>query len=197
MIAYLEGKILEKGPDHLVVMAGGIGYEVRVPACTVESAPPVGESAVLYTYLHVRQDAIHLYGFDSARSRDLFVKLTSVSGFGSAKALSVLSIFSPEGFEKVVGDGDAEALTIIPGVGKKSAQRLLLEMKDKVESVCGDVPGLEEGTRQIFEEAVGALVQLGYSRLEAREAVRKYPFDEREASVEEILQCALKDMGKA
>ncbi|MBN1288916.1 MAG: Holliday junction branch migration protein RuvA [Actinobacteria bacterium] len=194
MISYLEGKIIEKGPDHLVVLTGGIGYEVRVPACTVEKAPPVGDKAVLHTYLQVRQDAIQLYGFDSARSRDLFVKLTSVSGFGSAKALSVLSIFSPEGFEKVVSSGDAEALTVIPGVGKKSAQRLVLEMKDKVESVYDDIPGLDEPERVVFVEALEALVQLGYSRPEARTAIGKYPFNEREACVEEILHFVLRRM---
>lgn len=195
MISYLEGKILEKGLDHMVVLVGGVGFEVRVPAGTLEKSPPVGEGASLYTYLLVRQDAIQLYGFDSGRSRDLFIKLTSVSGFGAAKALSVLSIFSPEGFERVIQSGDADALTVIPGVGKKSAQRLLLEMKDKIDLVGGEVAGLEEGERLVFQEAVEALVQLGYSRIEARDTVGKYRFDENEASVENVLQFALRRMG--
>lgn len=194
MISYLEGKILEKGPDHMVILVGGVGYEVRVPAGTLEKSPPVGEKATLYTYLNVRQDAIQLYGFDSVRSRELFIKLTSVSGFGSAKALSVLSIFSPEGFERVIQRGDADALTVIPGVGKKSAQRLLLEMRDKIDLAGGEVSGLEEGERLVFREAVEALVQLGYSRMEAQREVGKYRFDGSEPSVEDVLQFALRQM---
>lgn len=194
MISYLEGTVLEKGPDHLVVLVGGVGFEVRVPAGTLEKSPPVGENIKLFTYLHVRQDILQLYGFDTGRSRELFIKLTSVSGFGSAKALSVLSIFSPEGFEKVIQSGDADTLTVIPGVGKKSAQRLLLEMKDKIDLVGADVPGLEEGERQVFQEAVEALVQLGYSRMEAHGAIGKYRFEGSEASVEDVLQFALRQI---
>lgn len=194
MISYLKGKVLEKGANHIVVMVGGLGLEVRAPAGTIDKAPGVGKEIALHTYLHVREDALQIYGFDSARSRDLFTKLMSVSGFGAAKALSVLSVFSPEGFDGVIKRGDSNALTVIPGVGKKSAERLLLEMRDKVELAPEDI-GVPEERRRPFQEAVAALVQLGYTTLEASEALRNFPADE-ETSVEKMLQYALKALDR-
>ncbi|PKQ28840.1 MAG: Holliday junction branch migration protein RuvA [Candidatus Anoxymicrobium japonicum] len=194
MIAYINGKIIQKNPDRLVVLVGGIGIEVRAPAGTIDQAPGVGGVVALHTYLHVRQDVLQLYGFDSPASRDLFVKLMSVSGFGAQKALSVLSIFPHDRFETVIRMGDADALTIIPGVGKKGAERLLLEMKDKVDPSIEDVTGLPPDGRFAFNEAAMAMAQLGYSRLEAHEALKKYPFKGEEATVEELLQFAMKQM---
>lgn len=196
MIAYLKGKLIEKGSDHLVVLVGGIGLEVRAPAGTIDKAPEAGGDIALFTYLHVREDALQLYGFDSPRARELFNKLMTVSGFGSQKALAVLSVFSPEGFDAVVQRGDANALTIIKGVGKKGAERLLLEMRDKIEPSVAEVAGLPPEGRQPFGEASEALVQLGYTRLEAHEALKKYPFAGREATVEDLLQFALKNMDR-
>jgi Holliday junction DNA helicase RuvA len=143
----------------------------------------------------VREDALQLYGFESRRARDLFIKLMSVSGFGAAKALSVLSIFPPDRFETVVKMGDADTLTMIPGVGRKGAERLLLEMKDKVEPSVEDVTGLPADGRFAFKEAAEALVQLGYSRLEAHDALKEFPFKAgEEPAVEDLLQFALKRM---
>jgi Holliday junction DNA helicase RuvA len=196
MISYIKGKLIEKSAEHLVVLVGGLGLEVRAPAGTIDKAPDLGEDVSLYTYLHVRDDALQLYGFESPRARDLFTKLMTVSGFGSAKALAVLSVFSPEGFDSVVQRGDADALTIIKGVGKKGAERLLLEMRDKIEPSIEDVGGLPPEGRQPFGEAAEALVQLGYTRAEAHEALKKYPFGGKEAPVEDLLQFALKNMNK-
>lgn len=195
MISYLEGRIIEKDVDYLVVLVGGLGLEVRAPAGTIEKAPAVGGEVSLFTYLHVRQDVLQLYGFGSARARELFIKLMSVSGFGAAKALSVLSIFSPDGFGEIIARGDVDALTVIPGVGKKSAQRLLLEMRDKIELAFDDVR-MSGGQRTSLKEAVEALVQLGYSRGEAHDALKKYPADDGEAGVEELLQFALKNINR-
>ena len=197
MIAYIKGRLLERGADHLTLLTGGFGVEVRAPAGTIDKAPASGEEMALYTYLHVRDDALQLYGFDSPRARDLFVKLISVSGFGSQKALAVLSVFSPEGFESVVLRGDADALTIIKGVGKKGAERLILEMKDKIEPSLEEITELPPEGRQPFGEAVEARVQLGYSRVEAHEAMKRYPFEGKEASVEELLQFTLKNLDRS
>lgn len=197
MISYLKGKLIEKTAEHVVVLVGGIGFEVRAPAGTIDKAPEEGGDIALFTHLHVREDALQLYGFDSPRARDLFTKLMSVSGFGSQKALAVLSVFSPEGFDAVVQRGDADALTIIKGVGKKGAERLLLEMKDKIEPCAEDVSGLPPEGLGPFQEAAEALTQLGYTRLEAHEALKKYPFSGKEAAVEELLQFALKNMNRS
>lgn len=196
MISYLSGKVIEKTAEHLVVLVGGLGLEVRAPAGTIDRAPEVGRDCSLYTYLYVREDALQLYGFDSPKARDLFSSLMTVSGFGSQKALAVLSVFSPEGFDSVIQRGDAEALTIIKGVGRKGAERLLLEMKDKVEPSF-EAAGVPEGGLQPLQEAAEALAQLGYSRMEAHAALEKFPFDGREPAVEELLQFALKNINKS
>ncbi len=192
MISYLTGKVLERKPDGLVVLIGGLGLDVHAPAGTIDKAPEAGEAISLYTYLHVRQDVLQLYGFDSSEARDLFVKLMSVTSVGPRLALSVLSIFSPAGFIKVVNEGDADALTIIPGVGKKSSQRLILEMREKVGMLPDEGISLTPERRRPFEEAMEALMQLGYSRQEAYQALKKYPFEEEEPRVEDMLQFALK-----
>ncbi len=121
----------------------------------------------------------------------------SVSGFGSAKALAVLSVFPPERFEKFIQLGDADALTVIPGVGKKSAERLLLEMRDKIGVVPEEeIAAMPEGSRLAFQEALEALVQLGYTRIEAHDALKRFPAAEGESGVEEMLQFALKNMDR-
>lgn len=194
MISLLRGKVIEKSANQLVVMVGGVGFTVLAPAGTIDKAPGPGEEITLHTYMLVRQDVIQLYGFDSARSRDLFVKLTGVSGLGPAKALSVLSVFSPRGFEEVVHREDADALTMIPGIGKKGAQRLVLEMKDKIEAPPEEMTAFPADRRQALGEAAEALVALGYSRAEAFDALKRYPVEEAGAGVEQILQFALKNM---
>lgn len=193
MIAFLRGTVMEKDPDRLIVLVGGFGLEVRAPAGTIDRARQ-GEEVELHTCLQLSQDALRLYGFDSPRSRDLFGKLQSVSGFGAQKAISVLSIFPPDRFAEVVRMGDAAALTIIPGVGKKGAERLLLEMKDKFEPMDAETAGVPEEGAFAFREAAEALVQLGYTRLEAHDALKRFSFDGAEPTVEELLQFALKQM---
>jgi Holliday junction DNA helicase RuvA len=192
VISYLTGRVLAKKPDGLVVLVGGLGLEVHVPAGTIDKAPEAGEEISLHTYLHVRQDILQLYGFDSAEARDLFIELMSVTNVGPRLALSVLSVFSPAGFVKVVSESDADALTIIPGVGKKSSQRLILEMREKVGKPLEEVITLVPERRRPFEEAMEALMQLGYSRQEAHQALKKYPFEEGKPRVEDMLQFALK-----
>lgn len=196
MISYLTGKVLEKKPDGLVVLVGGLGLEVHAPAGTIDKAPEAGEEISLNTYLHVRQDVLQLYGFDSAKARDLFIELMSVTNVGPRLALSVLSVFSPAGFIKVVSEGDADALTIIPGVGKKSSQRLILEMREKVGKQLEEVMTLTPERRRPLEEAMEALMHLGYSRQEAFQALKKYPFEEEKPQVEDMLQFALKSAGR-
>lgn len=196
MISYVKGRLIEKTANHLVVLVGGLGLEVRAPAGTIDKAPEVGNEITLYTCLHVRQDVMRLYGFESPGARELFMQLTSVSGFGSAKALSVLSVFSPDGFVQVVRDGDAEALTVIPGIGRKSAERLLLEMKDKVGPLLEEAPAVAPAMRRSMDEAAAVLEELGYSRREAFKALNRYPIGEGEPGVEEILKFVLRSKAR-
>lgn len=191
MISYIKGTVASKGPESVVVEVGGVGVEVRAPSGTIDRSPGEGGRVMFHTYLHVRDDALILYGFDSTMARDLFLKLRGISGFGAQKALAVLSVYSAEDFETIVYRQDVDSLTRIPGIGKKSAERLLLEMKDKVGPATDVAPaGVAAGP---FFEAMEALVQLGLTRPEANVALSGY---EGDGSVEHMLQYALKRMGQ-
>jgi len=196
VISYLTGKVLDKKPDGLVVLVGGLGLEVHAPVGTIDKAPGAGEDISLFTYLHVREDVLQLYGFDSAEARDLFMKLMSVKSVGPRLALAVLSVFSPARFVKVVNEGDADELTRIPGVGKKSSQRLIIEMREKVGELPEEVISLSPERRLPLEEAMEALMQLGYSRQEAYSALKDYPFEEGVPTAEEMLQFALRSANR-
>lgn len=199
MISYIEGKIIEKEPDRLVVLVGGVGFELRAPAGTIDKAPGPGSRISLYTYLHVREDILQLYGFDSRRARDLFVNLLGLSGFGAAKALAVLSCFSPRDFEAAIMSGDADILAErITGVGKKSAERLILELKDRFEPSESDFAGIPADGKSVFREAVEALVTLDFTVSEANEMLKKYEFKPgTEPGLEELLQFALQQRGRS
>lgn len=197
MISSIEGKIIKKGINNLVISVGGFGVEVKVPLKTLESSPPVGSKVFLHTYLHLREDAMNLYGFESEDERELFITLLSVSGFGAAKALAVLSVYSCESFEEIVRNQDIDSLTRIPGLGKKGAQRLVLEMRDKVGLPVDLAASLDSPAKLAFEEAYEALVQLGYSASEARRALQDLKTQPGIESLgaADLIQSALKNIG--
>lgn len=192
MISYIKGTVASKSAEFVVVDVGGVGVEVRAPAGTIDRSPSEGSPVMFHTYLHVRDDAMILYGFDSTVSRDLFLKLLGISGFGAAKALAVLSVFSADDFETIVYRQDADSLTTIPGIGRKGAEKLLFEMKDKVGPAAEAIAPAGIAL-SAFQEAMEALVQLGLSRPEANAALKDY---EGEGTVEHMLQFALKRTGK-
>lgn len=198
MISCIAGTLLEKDTNRIVIKVSGFGIEVQVPDGTLGSMPAAGSEVLLHTFLQVREDSLQLFGFETRRARDLFSQLLCVSGFGAQKALAVLSAFSPERFETVIHSGDADALTIVKGVGKKGAQRLLLEMKDKVGEITSEhlaqVPYEDRGP---YDEAMEALVQLGYSRAEAYTALGELDLNETGLTTEQLLQEALRRMNKA
>lgn len=199
MISFLKGELVEKDPDRLVVLVGGVGFEVRAPAGTVDRAPDVGSRVSLYTHMHVREDCMQLYGFETRGARDLFVDLMGLSGFGAAKALAVLSCFSPKDFKAAIMTGDADVLAgRIPGVGKKSAERLILELKDKFEPSEADFAGVPSEGKTVFREAVEALVTLDFTVYEANEMLKKFEFKTgAEPTLEELLQFALQQRGRS
>ena len=188
MIGRLRGDLAEKTAESVLIDVNGVGYDVAVTPSTVASLPAVGQPAVLHTHLHVREDILALYGFATGDERDLFRILIGLSGVGPKLALAVLSTLSPNDLRHVVLSEDAAALTAVPGIGQRSAQKLLLELKPKL-----DVPDspLQAGTA--VAEVREALESLGYQSAEIRDVLRDVPVD---GSVEESLRHALQELGK-
>jgi Holliday junction DNA helicase RuvA len=169
MIGLIHGRIASKSPPQLLVEAAGVGYEIEAPMSTFFLLPPVGEDVRLLTHLVVREDAHLLYGFATEEERRLFRNLLKVSGVGPKIALALLSGISVEGFAHCVRNDDVAALTRVPGIGRKTAERLLVEMKDRLDGAIATTAGaavLPAGT-SAQSEAFGALVALGYKPAEA------------------------------
>ena len=196
MIAYLEGKLIEKNPTHLILEVNGVGYSVNIPVSSYASVGEVGQTVKVLTYQYVREDELKLYGFSSHQERDLFELLISVNGVGPRVALGILSSISVEDFQRSVLAEDLDVLTHISGVGKKTAQRLIVELKEKLGKVdLGIEKAVEvkEGIGIPAEEAVLALVYLGYNKLDARKAVQKANSESEESlPIEELIKRALK-----
>ena len=171
MIGSLTGTIAAKHPPRLLLEVGGVGYELEAPMSTFYSLPAVGETVRLHTHLVVREDAHQLFGFASEAERSLFRSLLKVTGVGAKVALAILSGISVEGFSRCVLDNDVGALTRVPGIGKKTAERLVVEMRDRVGSgaavAAGEVPLAPGATQTPRDEAFSALVALGYKPAEA------------------------------
>lgn len=187
MIGRLEGMLRERQPPRLLVDVGGVGYELEAPMTTFYSLPPVGESVVLHTHLAVRDEAPCLYGFARRVERDTFRRLLRVSGVGGKVALALLSGLDADGLARCVHAGDAAGLARIPGIGKKTAERLLFELRDRL-------PGAGAGAVDVPEEplaeAVAALAALGFSANEAQRRVSAV--DAAGLDSEAIVRAALK-----
>lgn len=189
MIAHLKGQILARGQDSVIVDVSGVGFRVRIPSSTLEMLGMEGSSAELFTHLHVREDDLALYGFATEDELALFELLLGVSGIGPKAALGVLSSATPNTVRAAIAQGNLDVLTGIPGIGKKMAQRLVLELKSKIdltEAELGEVSPLDQ-------EVVAALVNLGYSAAEAQRAARAVPPSEK--VVEDRIRAALRYLG--
>ena len=179
MIAYVNGRIDDISEDNVVMDVGGIGYNVKISVSTAEKLPEVGKSIKLYTYTSVREDAIQLFGFLSRDELDIFRKCISVSGIGPKGALAILSVLDADSLRFAIMSGDAKAISKAPGIGTKTAERLILELKGKVQMKDTRIgqeiadaeaeDGISGNTQK--REAVEALVSLGYGRTEAVKAV--------------------------
>jgi len=189
VIALLDGRIAEKAGDRVVLSVAGVGYEVKVPSQVLARLPPPGRQARLYTRLLVRDEAMVLYGFSSPDERELFDHLITVTGVGPKVALAVLSVLSPDVLRRAVASGDVAALTLVPGVGKKVAGRILLDLKDRI-----GVGGEAVATGPLAEVRE-ALLSLGLSPTEAREALVVLAPD-GDRPVEELLREALRSVGR-
>ena len=189
MISFLEGEVVEKGATRVVLAVGGVGYDVSVPTSVVSRLPAVGKAARVHTRMVVRDDSMTLYGFSTTGERELFDLLTGVTGVGPKVGLSFLSALSADSLRRAVIAGDADALTVVPGVGKKVAQRVVVDLRDRL----GGEAGLPAQGGPIVDVRE-ALVSLGLTHQEAAEATRHVEDDGRE--VEELLREALQKAGR-
>jgi Holliday junction DNA helicase RuvA len=187
VIAFLEGTVVEKTVGRAVLSVGGVGYDVHVPASTLAKLPAVGKAASVHTRMVVRDDGITLFGFASADERELFDLFVTVTGVGPKVALSFLSVLSAAALRRAVTAGDVAALTIVPGVGKKVAQRVVLDLKDKLGGHVVIVDGPLADVRE-------ALLSLGLSSQEASEAMAGLADGDR--AVEDLLRDALQHVGR-
>ena len=191
MISFLEGEVVEKSAGRTVLAVQGTGYEVLVPTSVLASLPPIGRQARVYTRLVVRDDALVLYGFSSTVERDSFDALTGVSGVGPKVALAFLSALEPQALRRAVASGDVAALTVVPGVGKKVAQRVVIDLR---ESFGGD-GAIEETATGPIADVREALRSLGLTPQEASTAIAGLEADGRE--VEDLLRDALQRVGRS
>ncbi len=192
MIGQLSGRILSKQPPRLVLDVHGVGYEIDAPMTTFYDLPAVGAEVTLFTHLAVREDAHTLYGFAKLTDRDLFRSLLRVNGVGAKLALTILSGMDTQTFVGCVLEANSDALVRLPGVGKKTAERLIIELRDRLEAFTHVAPGtggVASSAANPVEDAVSALVGLGYKPNEASRMVRV--IDAKDLSSEEIIRQAL------
>jgi Holliday junction DNA helicase RuvA len=200
MIGQVRGIILEKQPPLLLVDVHGIGYEIDAPMSTFYQLPDIGQEVTLFTHFVVREDAQHLYGFYTRDERLLFRTLLKVNGVGPRLALTILSSTAPEEFVRCVLNNDTASLVRLPGIGKKTAERLVIEMRDKLSDWYQGAPvegaslvkQENQGRHQILQDAIAALITLGYKQQEASRTVTK--IDDGAAGSEELIRRALREM---
>ena len=191
MIGRLSGLLLDKNPAQLIVDCNGVGYEVSVPMSTFYHLPSTGERVTLLTHMVVREDAQLLYGFGTAQERELFRELIKISGIGARTGLAILSGMSVNDLAQAVTLQDVGRLTKIPGIGKKTAERLLLELKGKLGAYIG---AAANGDNESSNDILSALLALGYSEKEALLAIKQVPAG---SSVSDGIRQALKALSKA
>lgn len=191
MIAHLRGKLMQKDPAHVVVDVNGVGYEVFIPLTTFTALPDTGSEVFIDIHTHVREDIIALYGFSTRRERTIFEKLMTISGIGPKLAVTILSGGSVEELVSAIKRSDLARLTAIPGVGKKTAERIVLELKDKLRDFAEAVqkPGVET-------DVMSALENLGYSRALVESALRRAANGDRDPAFDVLFKRALQILTK-
>ncbi len=188
MIASLRGKLISKKPDSLIIDVAGVGYNVQVPLTLLSSLPEENREVFLYIHTHVREDAIQLYGFQTDADKRIFTTLLGISGIGPKVALNILSTIPPDNFYNAINSEDVDILCKAPGLGKKTAHRLILELR-------GKLPSLKEKKDTVYDDTLSALVNLGYKKNIAQEALEK-AYDSGHKDIESLLKEALKYLTK-
>lgn len=196
MIALVRGSLVYKSIDHVIIDVGGVGYRLFIPLSTFYALPENGEAS-LYTHTHVREDALLLYGFLTPEEKDLFVALIGISGIGPKLAINILSHIPVTDLKNAIAAGDIKRLSGLPGIGKKTSERLVLELKDKIGSVAEHLTATESATLtdqssgEVTSDVISALVNLGYKENQARKVLQSMELAP-DVTMEEILKGALK-----
>lgn len=198
MISHLKGILEHIDKNHIVVDVGNVGYHINIPASTITGMPKTGEQVKLFTYQVVREDDISLYGFLSKEERSLFSLLLTVSGIGPKVSMAILSGFPIDRLVAAITKGDVDLISTVPGIGKKTAQKLIIELKEKVARAysikLSDMSIGMPGDAPVVSDAISALISLGYSPREARDAILKSGIDTSSQDVEGIIKQALKSL---
>ncbi|MEO8041074.1 MAG: Holliday junction branch migration protein RuvA [Acidobacteriota bacterium] len=203
MIGFLSGKILEKDANTLIVDVGGVGYEVTIPLSTFYELGEIGSDVSLRIFTHVREDALQLFGFKTARERDLYLKLISVQGIGAKSGITMLSGMSADEIVTAIRTNNLVRLTSIPGVGKKTAERMVIELRDKIGELSTSAAASASASARgdgssdsAFDDALSALVNLGYQSNAAEKALQDAAKDGVDVSVQKLLRAALQRLAK-
>jgi len=198
MIDQIHGMILKKTPNYAVLETGGVGLKVLSTINTLEAMPAKGKKTLLLTYLHVRDDVLDLYGFQTSKERETFLQLIGISGIGPKLALTILSGISPDKLRNRVIEGDVAAMTAVPGVGAKTAKRIIVELKEKFTKADNDSLGFEELDQTIaglYRDALNALTALGYKQKYSNQALDKIKQSgELKGELESVIKKALQHL---
>ncbi len=197
MIVHLSGILLHKEPGHCVIDVDGVGYGIQMSLSTFSALPEVGEAVKMPIHTYVREDQLVLFGFTTTEERKLFLKLIAISGIGPKIALAVLSGLPPADLIETISTGDAHRLSSIPGIGKKTAQRMIVELRGMLPDDLKAGGGVSTGhARSVREEAISALIHLGYTRAVAESALIRAKVA-TDATIEEAVKASLKELCKA
>jgi len=200
MIYSITGEIIKKFPNKIIIQQGGFAIEIIISRPTYEELPDPGDECFLYTYLHVREDILMLYGFANLQEKELFLKLIGLSGIGPKNALNILSGVSVNDFKKFILDSDVKSLKQLPGIGEKTARRIIIELKDKfTEKELSELTGnaiISEKYKSLTKESMMALESLGFKRTNIHEIVSKLIQENPKITIEEIVKVSLKKLSK-
>lgn len=199
MIAHLRGSLQSKSPRYLILDVNGVGYEVTVPLTTFYELPDLGNTVSFHIHTHVRENALQLYGFRSPQEKELFVRLMGVNGIGPRLAINILSGISAGELVATVRQEDVARLTVIPGVGRKTAERIIVELRDKLAGLDvpgeSDLPARQQKSTAVLDDALSALLNLGYRRAVAQRAIdQACKILQRNITVENLLQECLRSL---
>ena len=201
MIAHLTGTLFNKNPQSVIVDTTGVGYQIFIPLSTFYQLPDEMEKVSLYVYTHVRKDMLQLFGFQTVTEKEIFLLLISVSGIGPKLALNILSGIGLEDFLGAIVNADSERIAAVPGVGKKTSQRITLELKEKVYDLLKGIEvqpreKVQIKNKEIFDDALSALINLGYPSRSAKDAIENVLHNDSEINLDTLLKEALRNLAR-